>query len=278
MVPFNDRIGFRPNPRTTVTMLRRLLPLPFVVLTIGTLSAADDLFVGKWKVNPSKSKLTDEMKVEVAGQNKYAFTFGPGAVDTIVADGTDQAATQGTTLSVTVEGPNNWKIVRKKENRTIVLANWTLAADGKTLDDDFTAYQPDGSPTKVHYIYRRSAGSSGFPGTWDSTSAEVDSSIELEVQPYQGDGLSFSCPALQFDRKTKFDGKDHARTGPNVPPGTTSSGRHVNERRLELTSKSQGKIIGTQQFEVSPDGKTLTMTIRQAGEKEPRYLLVFDRE
>ena len=161
-------------------MLNRICWLLLVTcLVIGNSWAADDPFVGKWKVNPSKSKLTDEMKVGVVGENKYAFTFGPGAVDTIVADGTDQPAMQGTTLSVTVEGPNNWKVVRKKESRTTIMANWTLSADGKTLDDDLTAYQPDGSPTKVHFTYQRSAAGSGFPGTWDSASAEVDSSIEL---------------------------------------------------------------------------------------------------
>jgi hypothetical protein len=45
---------------------------------MGTSRAANDPFVGKWKVNPSKSKLNDEMKVEVTGANRYAFTFGPG--------------------------------------------------------------------------------------------------------------------------------------------------------------------------------------------------------
>jgi len=35
--------------------------------------AADDPFVGEWKLNPSKSKLSDEMKVESAGGNKCAF-------------------------------------------------------------------------------------------------------------------------------------------------------------------------------------------------------------
>jgi hypothetical protein len=63
-------------------------------------------------VNPSKSKLTDEMKVEAVGENKYAITFSPDAVDTIVADGTDQPALSGTTLSITVKGPNNWEIIR----------------------------------------------------------------------------------------------------------------------------------------------------------------------
>ena len=73
-------------------LLRSLLWLPVVCLTIGTLSAANDPFVGKWKVNPSKSKLYDEVKVEAAGANKYTFTFGPGQVDTVVADGSDQPA------------------------------------------------------------------------------------------------------------------------------------------------------------------------------------------
>jgi len=40
-------------------------------------------------VNLSESKLTEEMKVEPLGENKYAITLAPGAVDTIVADGTD---------------------------------------------------------------------------------------------------------------------------------------------------------------------------------------------
>jgi hypothetical protein len=259
-------------------LLRSLLSLPVVSLAIGTLLAANDPFVGKWKVNPSKSKLTDEVKVETVGENKYAITFGPGAVDTIVADGTDQPALQGTTLSVTVEGANNWKVVRKKEGRRIVSAIWTLSADGKTLDDAFTGYQPDGSPVNVHYTYQRAAGSSGFPGTWDSVKTELDSSIELEIQPYEGDGLSIRNPGQQIIKNIKFDGKDYAVIGPDVPPGSASSGRRVNERSLQITNKFQGKITDTREIEVSIDLKTLTMRIREAGEKEPKNILVFDRE
>src|SRR5207302_10857707 len=43
----------------------------------GTLGAADVPFIGKWKLNPSKSELTDEMKIEPAGENKYTLTL-PG--------------------------------------------------------------------------------------------------------------------------------------------------------------------------------------------------------
>ena len=259
-------------------LLRTLLSLAVVWLASGAVWAASDPFVGKWKVNTSKSKLTDEMKVEAVGENKYAITFSPGAVDTIVADGTDQPALQGTTLSVTVNGPNNWTVVRKQAGRRIVSAIWTLSADGKTLDDAFTGFRPDGSPVNVHYTYQRAAGSSGFPGTWDSVSAELDSSIELEIQPYEGDGLSFRNAGQQTAKNIKFDGKDYAGTGPGVPPGSASSGRRVNPRSLEITNKFQGKITDTRQFAVSADLNTLTMKIRQAGEKEPKNILVFDRE
>jgi hypothetical protein len=46
-------------------------------LRAGTLAAADNPIVGKWKVNPSKSKLYDELKVEAVGAYKYisAQTF-----------------------------------------------------------------------------------------------------------------------------------------------------------------------------------------------------------
>jgi hypothetical protein len=246
-------------------LLRSLLPLPVVCLAIGTLWAANDPFVGKWKVNPSKSTIMDEMKVEALGENKYAFTFVPGAVDTIVADGTDQPSPDGTTLSVTVEGPNNWKVVRKKEGRRIISAIWTLSADGKTLDDAFTQYQPDGSPTTVHLRYQRAAGISGFPGTWDSVSSGLDSglaSIELEVQPYEGDGLSLISPIVGWTQNIKFDGKNY---------------RRVNQCSVELTNKSQDKIRVTQ-IEVSTDLKTLTISVRLIGEKELGTTLVFDRE
>ena len=72
-------------------MAKRAFQLLLVAcLAAGTLWAANDPFVGKWKLNPSKSKLTDQMKVEAIGANKYAIDFGGGATENIVADGTDQ--------------------------------------------------------------------------------------------------------------------------------------------------------------------------------------------
>jgi hypothetical protein len=260
-------------------MLRRIFQLLLVACLVpGVSSAANDPFVGKWKVNPSKSTPTDQMKVEVAGPNKYTITFAPGAADTIVADGSDQPALGGTTFSITVEGPNNWKVVRKKESRTLLTANWTLSRDGKTLADAYTEFQPDGSPLNMHYVYERTAGSSGFPGTWISVSEGVNAATELQIQPYEGDGLSLNSPAAQVTKNIKFDGKDYPDLGSNVAAGSTSSGRRVNDHTLEITGKLQGKITDTRQIQVSTDLKTLTITVRPAGQSKPSDVLVFDRE
>ena len=261
-------------------MLSRTFRLLLVAcLVTSSVWAANDPFVGKWKVNPSKSKLNDEMKVEVAGANRYAITFAPGLVDTVVADGSDQPGLRGTTLSVTVKGPNSWEVIRKMKGRTLLTAYWTLSEDGKTLNDAYTEYAPDGSTSSLPYVYERTAGSSGFPGTWDSESEKVKARIELQIQPYEGDGLSFNSPDAEMTKKMKFDGNDYPDLDPKGgDKGTAYSGRRVNERSVEITSKSKGEITGTWQIELSTDLKTLTMTVRLVGQNKPKNIFVFDRE
>jgi hypothetical protein len=270
--------------------VRSFLSLPVVCLAIGTSWAANDPFVGKWKVNPSKSKLIDEMKVEAVGENKYVMTFDPDAVDTIVADGTDQPAVNGTTLSITVKGPKSWEIIRKMKGRLLLKADWTLSENGKTLNDAFTQYLPsgltlfgtplpDGSILFLPYVYERTAGNSGFLGTWDSDSAKVKTGIELQIQPYEGEGLSFKRSDEELVKRIKLDGKDYPELDPKGgDQGIAYSGRRVNERSVEITYKLKGKITGTRQIELSRDVNTLTMTERLVGQSSPKSVLVFNRE
>ncbi len=217
------------------------------------------------------------MKVASAGPNRYAFDFGGGTPEFIVADGTDQPGLDGSTLAVTSEGPNNWKVIRKKDGRLQISALWTLSPDGNTLHDNFTGYQSNGSTFHLDYLYARTAGTSGFSGTWDSTSGKLDSAVEIEVAPYEGDGLSFTDRAQQSKKIMRFDGKDYPVQDANAPKGAMSSARRVNATTLEFTEKRNGKVDDTQQIQLSPDGKTLTMTIQPASGRKPN-ILTFDRE
>ena len=222
-------------------LLRSLLSLQVVCLAIGTLWAANDPFVGKWKVNPSKSKLIDEMRVEAAGENRYTFTFGPGQVDTVVADGSDQPALSGTTLSITVKGPNNWEVVRKMKDRTLLRAQWTLSEAAKAetnlrnirrrYDIVLATFAQERFDLVLALRVRADRGNVRFSGTWDSESAKVRAGIELQVQPYEADGLSFKRSDEETPKIVKLDGNNHPDLDPNGgDKGTAYSGRRVNER------------------------------------------------
>lgn len=259
-------------------MLKRAMQfLGVAFLVTGMLWAADEPFAGKWKLNPSKSTLTDTMKVTAAGENKYGFDFGAGQVETIVVDGTDQPGIFGTTLNVTAEGPNSWKVVRKKDGRMMLTAAWTLSEDGNTLSDAYRQFETNGSTTSVDYVYKRTTAGSGFAGTWESASVKVDSVFEIQIQPFEGDGLTFTSSVGGTARNMKFDGKDYAQVGKNVLDGSASSGHRVDERTLELTDKIKDKVTDTREITLSPDLKTLTMTVKPVGQTNPN-VLVFDRE
>lgn len=251
--------------------------LSFILIscwTVSAFSAAPDPFVGKWKLNLSQSKIADQMTIQAVGASKYGLTFsGAGDAETVTADGTDQPGFSGTMLSVTVEKPDTWKIVRKKEGRLLLTATWNLSKDGKTLSDAFTAYRPDGSTSTINMLYRRTAGNSGIPGTWETTDVKLDGVHELEIRPYDSDGLSLISSDSASPRNIKFDGKEHL----DPATGASLGGHRIDERSLEFTNKIKGKIAETRQMTVSPDLKTLTITVHPTNQRLPNTL-VFDRE
>jgi hypothetical protein len=257
-------------------MLKRLFLLLLVVAIATTrLHAMNGSFVGKWKLNPEKSTMHDQMKVTSAGANRYAFDFG-GGPEFIVANGSDQPGLEGSTLAVTAEAPRVWRVVRKQNGRVQISAIWTLSPDGNSLRDDFTGYPSNGSSFTIHYIYTPIGVASGFAAVWDSTS-EKAGRVEIEVQPYQSNGLSFINQTQHSTKNMDFDGKDHPVKDGNAPSAAMSSARRVNASTLEFTEKRNGKVADKQHIELSPDGKTMTMTIQPASGVKPN-VLVFERE
>jgi hypothetical protein len=229
-------------------------------LLVSASWAATDSFVGQWKLNPSRSKLTDEMKVTKLGQDKYAFDFGGGQPETIVVDGTDQPGFANTTLSVAAVGPS-WRVIRKMDGRIVITATWALSKDGKFLTDNFTNLGQDGTPSKVKFVYKRVAGGGpGFAGDWVSTSEEVTSGFTLQISPYEGDGLTFA--GMGATRNVKFDGK---------------SARRLSANALDRNEMYQGKVIQTKQYNLSPDLKTLTIIVHTVGHTVPN-VFVFERQ
>jgi hypothetical protein len=260
-------------------MDRPIAILSAAVLVVCSLSAhasATDPFVGDWKLNPAKSKITDQMKVDCAETNRCIFTLG-ALPETILLDGTDQPGIFGTTLAVSVEAPNRWKVVRKKDGHVLVVGIWNLSADGNNLLDDFTSYRSDGTTNNVKYNYKRSGPGSGFSAIWVGTPEAMTSSFVLQIRPFEEDGLSLADSRGQDANSIKFDGRDYPHSGPNSVSGYVSSAHRSSESSIEFTDKVAGTLIRNRQFELSPDHKTLTLTIRTPASAEPN-IQVFDRQ
>ena len=242
-------------------------------LAASTFWTAHDPFVGKWRLDVSRSTIVDDMRVGALGANKYRFNFEGGPAETIVADGTDQPALPGTTLAVNAEDANTLTVTRKQGGRVVISARWKLSQDGRTLRDAFTSPQPDGSSVTVDYVYKRMSGTSGFAGVWESTTKPIGLKLELAIQPYGNKGLSFVSPGSE--KSVAFDGRDHAV--PGAKDGLSLSGHRRGAQGMEYTEKSQGKVEHARRFELSRDGQTLTETLYTAGQATPD-VFVFERE
>jgi hypothetical protein len=255
-------------------MLKNLLKsLLLVSMAAGIASAAENPFIGKWKLNSSLSRMPDEMKVESKGGKTYSFDFGGGVGESIVTDGTDQPGRGGTTLSVKAEAPDTWIVERKKDGRLLLRATWKLSKDGSTLTDYYRQFESDGSTTSMDYVYQRNGGGRGFADDWQSIKETMNSPFVLEVKQYEGDGLAFVDPLQHDTKNVKLDGKDYPIEG----SARSASVRRIDGHTLEMIEKRSGQVIDTSEIKLSPDGKRLTMTVSVPGQNKPN-VMVFDRE
>lgn len=259
---------------TEVSVFRRILEtLSAVCLATSMAWAAQSPFIGEWKLDPSKTRMPDEMKVQSQGENKYAFDFGGGA-ETIVVDGSDQPGCCGTQLSVKPEAADTWIVERKKDGKLLLRATWKLSKDQSTLTDYYREFEADGETHSMDYVYQRTGSSgSGFAADWQSIKETMNSPYQIEVKEFDGDGLSFTTPSEHQTESMKIDGKDY----PNGGAGVTSSMRRVDERNLVKTVKANGKVIETDDIGLSADLKTLTITKHIPGH-DKLILMVFERK
>jgi len=114
------------------------------------------------------------------------------------------------------------------------------------------------------------------PGITKNTSVVYEAagdSIKVTVDGTNPDGT----PAHN-EWTGKFDGKDYPVTGD--PNSDSRSYKETNANTLDLTIKKEGKVTGTGQIVVSPDGKmrTVTTTTTDAQGKKVKNVSVYDKQ
>lgn len=258
-------------------LIRNLSVLASICLASTTLLAADHSMVGKWKLNPEKSKMTGlEWKFEDLGSDKFNMTFGDDTEE-IFTDGKAHPAKYGGKRTITKEGPNSWKVVRTRDGKVTATSTWTLSADGKMFTSKTDGTRANGSTFSTVFKAKRTAGTSGLAGTWESTEEKPSSPAEWEIAAYEGDGISIITPAEKERVDLKFDGKEYPDKGPRVAKGTTVSGKRIDPSTIELAYKVKGKLVATERTQLSEDGKTLTTTVSFPGVKNSE-IDVYERQ
>lgn len=259
-------------------MYRRLLVF-FALLSVMSANAlaADDSFVGKWKFNPDKSQLTGlDYKIEDAGGGQYRFIFGDD-VETLTLDGKGHVTKYGDTWSIKTTGPNSWESTNERDGKVTNKSKWTVSADGQTFTSIDESMRPDGATARSEATLKRTGGTSGLVGAWESASVKVLSPTSIGIAKWQRDGYTRTNPAYKEILDFKLDGKESTPKGPRVPKGMTVTAKKTDDHSMELTYKLKGKTIETDKYEVSADGKILTQTVTYSGVSKPE-IDIYDRK
>jgi hypothetical protein len=233
--------------------------LSLLVFSAVTL-AADNPFIGKWKLDPSKSDFSGEtIKYEDAGNGSIRFSVGEESF-TFTTDGKQHPGPFGEIVSVRQQGANAWEETTHLRGKLLDTSTITTSDDGKTLTEVTKGTRPDGSSFENTTTYERVGTGSGLIGDWKSKGEQQSSPAIIEFEANGPNGLAFVLPASKARCDVKFDGQDYTAKGPTVPAGLTLAVTKNGDRSMELTEKVKGKPMFKANYTVSDDGQTLTRT------------------
>lgn len=252
-------------------------PLILLLTLLTAAYAADDPFIGKWKLSLEKSKLTGQtIQIEEVSANTYKFKEDEHS-DIIFADGLDHITHFGDSMAITKKSDDTWAITYKNGDKVLMNTVWKISPDGHTLTYTATGTRPNGQHFNNQMTLKRTDGASGMVGTWQATDIKLSSPREIYIAPYDKAGFSITYPGRNETIRMKFDGKEYTDSGPTVPEGSTSSGRRIDAHTIETTEKVKGTIVETARATISEDGKIQTIVVTEPGDPTP-VVLVYERE
>ena len=152
-------------------MKTRLFLASCLLLAAGAVYAAENPWVGTWKLDPAQSHLAGDTFTYSKGPGSLLH-FSDGVVDyDFATDGKDYTSAYDRTTTWTQTGPNSWDSVTTRNGKVLGKAQRTLSADGKTLTIHHTGTRPDGAPFDDQDVYTRITAGAGLLGTWKSVKA-----------------------------------------------------------------------------------------------------------
>lgn len=246
-------------------MKRLVLACALVVFTALPTLAADNPWLGTWKLDTAKSNFTgDTFTYSKAANGMMHFSDGSTENYDFAVDGKPYKTYGNRTSAWTADGDNAWKQVVEADGKTLVTVHRQLSADGKTLTNTYSGTKPDGTTFNDEAVYTRVTGTKGIIGKWRSTKVTVSAPDDFIVSSPTNGVLHWDIPGYKETVEGKA-GVDLPIQGSTVPPGMTFSYRMVTSHELSYTIKLDGKPQAYGIQTLAADGKSFTDVSWSAG-------------
>ncbi len=244
--------------------LQGLAILAVMLVSLG--AAAQSAFDGTWKVDVNKAEFPKKPDVYLLQNGMYQCKTCVPPVD-VKADGHDQKVSGHPyydSMAIKVVNDHEIEETDKKDGKTVATSKMTVSPDGNTLTFEFsdssnTNAAPVTGKGEARRVAKGPAGSNAVSGSWRTTKVEdISENGIMWTYKVSGDELSMTSPTGQ-SYTAKMNGTEAPYKG---DPGTTSvSIKSMGKNMMEETDRRDGKVISVSKMTVTPDGKTMNITV-----------------
>jgi hypothetical protein len=239
-----------------------------LLVAAGTALAADSPWAGKWKLDPSQSKITGDTIQFTSNGDDITYT-AQGHTTRYKLGGGPTKSWEGDETSWKKIDDNTYESHTTVNGVDIDTETWTISPDGKNMKIEAKGKRPDGSSLDNVAEYQRVNGTHGLSGSWRNTKRSLGEEQTYDISDKGPDELSWNIPAIKGVLDVKLDGKDYAPVGPTVPKGLTIALAKTGPRTLKFTEKMNGTPVVHSTMTVSEDGQKITEVGSDAKTNEP---------
>jgi hypothetical protein len=260
-------------------MKKFLLAFTCFALFSLTSFAAENPWVGNWKLDVSKSHFTgDTFSYSKAANGMMHYSDGSTISFDFGVDGKEYKSEFDRTTAWTGHGENAWDTVTKAKGITLYQSHYQISPDSKTLTIQTTGTKPDGSTFNDEAIYTRVTGTTGPVGKWRSTKVTISAPDAFHISSPSPGVLHWDIPSYKESVEGKPDGSDLTVTGPTVPPSLTIAFKSVSPTKMSYVLKDNGKPIGYGTQTLTAGGKSYTDVSWNPGKENEKQTGFYTKE